>query len=172
MMEPTVRITCTVTTAVPRLSAPARTLFPPPGSPGIALFHHQEVPENAAGLLSVRDTIVLANRHLKNRSAHTRLEFEDHARAGRAGRKLHLFVTSLDPSGYLRLTPPGLKGSIPIRIPDGLRLTRNDAFWLTVSLEGALAERTGTWQGHHDRAFEDLSRFCMIIDRILAESPQ
>jgi serine/threonine protein kinase len=95
------------------------------------------------------------------------LAFADDLSAGKSGKRYRLHLASFTREAYCLLTAPKLSAPLPVRLPKEWPISQ--AMWISVTLKGALAERTGKWMLHNDRFYRDGVRLAFAVKTIVAE---
>jgi hypothetical protein len=172
-LAPALAIRTTTDPAPPaRDPAALRPAFPGPGGRALMIFLPSELPPpGVSEMIDTTDGTVFARSTLKNRDSAATFRFEDRVTAGAGGKRIHFLLSCLGTQTYMRLTPPGARWFLPVRLPNGVSHRLDPAYWLTLSLTGDLAARTGDWQGDQSRMFRsDHFRPYYIVDQVLIES--
>ena len=170
MMEPAVEVRSDLTDELPAADVERRPLPLEPDPKGVVLVIPSEIPAASSNaLLDVRDTLAVMKQATKGRAGSHRGSFSNEESPEADARRFQLEVEALDPNVYLEIEPPGLGVSLPVRLPDTQAPGLSELYWVTLTLRGALARPRGAWKMKQSRAFEEMSRLYVIVDRVLEE---
>jgi serine/threonine-protein kinase len=164
MLAPAIRVEARIIPDSPSpIDAGWRPVFPAPGGRRAALFDKTKRP--------MEDSVEhLEASHLQVTDA---LTIEDVHPAGPGGRRLHFQVDRLGLETYLRITPPGWKSALPVRLPPdtdtATARARGQDHLVTIALRGAAAAGPGKWLVESVRAMESRDRYYIV--RAVADEP-
>jgi serine/threonine protein kinase len=169
MMRPALQIESDLTEAKPAAAAAASPLPLAPDPRGFVIVMHTELPTGQSNtFLTANDTMFIMRDLTARRGWGPRASFRTSSAAPH-GRRFHFLVSTVGPHYYLKVLPPGFDTPLPVRPPQGSTPPGTDPFWLSVTLRGELGGPSGEWELRQSRAFEEINKVYIVVDRVLAE---